>query len=513
MNSPRNTIPTTDELRKSYDDLPYTNRAKPFTHISRIGAIGKLRGLSPAAPPACSVLELGCADGENLFPMAIDFPKSKFMGIDLSPVQIETGIANAARLSISNVKLQTANILELTTNDLGKYDFIIAHGVFSWVPSNVQEKILTICRDHLTDNGLAYISYNTYPGWLAKQAHLEMFRYHTRQIDDPRGKAESVVDFLQVLPTLQDSPGDPPTILLQRLRHELENMEDPLTYLAHEYLVDADCPFYFTEFLDRAREFDLQYVDDAYPGSTSLGRLPFAAAKWVSQNISDFYEQQQYVDFMCNVSFRRSLLCRSDLSIQRGISFNALSSLFVNAICRRVETDGDEPKFKTDPGRIFSIENPDLRRLLECLVDARPASVSMSHLRQILGSDIEDDEVAAIFNSLLDNAVIEFISHPFSCIRAANERPRATRLVRQQVNQGIVTSAAHRPVQIADVFHQQLLPLLDGTKTASDLVSLIRKRLTPEEDISDGQWKELVVSHLENLAELGLIATPEKSQP
>ena len=51
--------------------------------------MGKLFGLNTAAPTQCRVLELGCAAGLNLIAMAALLPESTFVGIDLSPVQIE----------------------------------------------------------------------------------------------------------------------------------------------------------------------------------------------------------------------------------------------------------------------------------------------------------------------------------------------------------------------------------------------------------------------------------------
>ena len=139
---------TINDLRKSYDEVPYPSHAKPFSHIKMLGAIAELYGLNPASPASCRVLELGCSDGGNLVPMAFEFPSSRFVGIDLSSVQVLSGRAVADDLKLINLELRVANILNLGCDDLQEYDYIIVHGVFSWVPPNVQDKILAICRDH-----------------------------------------------------------------------------------------------------------------------------------------------------------------------------------------------------------------------------------------------------------------------------------------------------------------------------------------------------------------------------
>ena len=81
----------------------------------------------------CRVLELGCASGGNLIPMAMDFPDSEFLGIDLSARQIEAGKVHLANLKPRNIELRAASIMDVDAG-YGQFDYIICHGVFSWVP-------------------------------------------------------------------------------------------------------------------------------------------------------------------------------------------------------------------------------------------------------------------------------------------------------------------------------------------------------------------------------------------
>ena len=192
-------VPSSAALRKSYDTVPYRNLPKPFTHISRISAIAAWRGLTPAPPRSCRVLELGCADGGNLLPMAADYPGSQFVGIDLSPVQVDMGRQAIRDLSLDNFELRTGDILDLGADDLERFDYIIVDGVFSWVPSAVQERILAICRDHLEETGIAFVSYNTYPGWHMMGMLREMMLYHIRDTADPTARMAQARELLAFL--------------------------------------------------------------------------------------------------------------------------------------------------------------------------------------------------------------------------------------------------------------------------------------------------------------------------
>ena len=123
------------------------------------------------------MLELGCADGGNLIPMAELLPQSQFIGIDGSTVQITEGRKVVKEFALKNIRLQAMDILEVNLS-LGHFDYIICHGVFSWVPVDTQERIFTLCQNHLAPQGVAYISYNTYPGWHMRGMIRDMMLYH-----------------------------------------------------------------------------------------------------------------------------------------------------------------------------------------------------------------------------------------------------------------------------------------------------------------------------------------------
>jgi cyclopropane fatty-acyl-phospholipid synthase-like methyltransferase len=148
----------------SYDKVPYESEPFVQTHPDRLATLGRLFGLSPVPITQCRVLELGCAGGGNLIPMACQLPQSRFVGVDFSKRQVEMGRKVIQVLSLSNIRIGLANIMDVDQT-WGVFDYIICHGVYSWVADDVQEKILSIAKENLAENGIAYVSYNTYPGW------------------------------------------------------------------------------------------------------------------------------------------------------------------------------------------------------------------------------------------------------------------------------------------------------------------------------------------------------------
>jgi cyclopropane fatty-acyl-phospholipid synthase-like methyltransferase len=134
-----------------------------------LAAIAHLFGLEVADVSTARVLEIGCAAGGSLIPFAAAHPAACVVGIDLSQVQVDHGRARALALDIDNLELLASDIARIELDALGQFDFVIAHGVYSWVPPEVQEALLSALRRSLAPEGVAYMSYNVYPGWKAKE--------------------------------------------------------------------------------------------------------------------------------------------------------------------------------------------------------------------------------------------------------------------------------------------------------------------------------------------------------
>ncbi len=233
---------------EEYDALPFYGDAVPHAHAAFLETLAHMRGLQPAPAARARVLELGCGVGSNLLPMAERYPEARFLGIDLSGRQIEMAQSLAQECSLGNAQFRQADILKLG-GELGEFDYIFTHGVYSWVDAAVRDKLLAICREHLAEQGIAYVGYKTYPAWHQFEMIRELMLYGSRNAASRAEKiarARGALAALQAL-LLSDEQKNQRTIAEINLLNQL-----PDGYLWHEYLEAISHPVYFHQFLAHA---------------------------------------------------------------------------------------------------------------------------------------------------------------------------------------------------------------------------------------------------------------------
>jgi SAM-dependent methyltransferase len=199
----------------SYDEVPYESHPFPESHPERLATIASLFSLKPPPIDRCRVLELGCASEGNLIPMAFNLPGSSFVRVELSTRQAAQGRQAIRELALGNVEIRQADILDID-GSWGQFDYVIAHGVFSWVPRPVQDKILQVCSANLADNGVAYVSYNTYPGWHMYGMLRDMMLYHAGRFEQPARKVAEARGLLDFLDRWAPEGNDPYGLLLKK---------------------------------------------------------------------------------------------------------------------------------------------------------------------------------------------------------------------------------------------------------------------------------------------------------
>ena len=232
----------------SYDDVPYPSYTHPQTHPDRLATIGTLMGMKPVLITQCRVLELGCGDGGNLVPMAFGLPRSEFIGVDLAERPVQTGRGMIADLGLRNVRLESISLMEITP-DWGHFDYIIAHGIYSWVQLEVRHKLLQICHENLAPHGIAYVSYNTYPGNHLRNMVREMMLFHVQGTQEPQEKVRQALALARFLAESQSDPD----LYRRFLREELEDILDHQEgQLYHDELAPINVSEYFHEFVAHA---------------------------------------------------------------------------------------------------------------------------------------------------------------------------------------------------------------------------------------------------------------------
>jgi methyltransferase-like protein/SAM-dependent methyltransferase len=359
----------------SYDAFPYLVQAFPQTHPVRLGAVASLNGIAAPACDNARILELGCAAGGNLIPMAEAMPNSRFVGVDLSSRQINDGRAVVEELKLGNIELLHKDILDITP-ELGTFDYIICHGVYSWVPPKVADKILEICRENLSADGVAYVSYNIHPGWRLRGVVRDIMCYHTRKIDEP---VRRITEARKLLNSLADIIPTEHTygLLLATEARALRSVPD--SQVIHDQLEDQNLPCYFHEFVAQAEAHELNYVCDAEPRLILAADMP-ANLRALLPPMTEYLEREQYTDFIRGASFRRSLLCHARQTPNRTWTAAGMQGMYLTSGLRPATPKGDS--FLGLKGMRVSVSSPLANRLLLELTQLAPQRMKFEDLVQ-----------------------------------------------------------------------------------------------------------------------------------
>jgi methyltransferase-like protein/2-polyprenyl-3-methyl-5-hydroxy-6-metoxy-1,4-benzoquinol methylase len=471
-------------MRAAYDAAPYESRPFPASHIDHLAAIARFHGLSPAAVDRCRVLELGCASGGNLIPMADRFPASTFLGVDLSPVQTASGQHAIDGVGLTNVTLQARSITELGAAD-GEFDYIICHGVYSWVPAAVQDAVLRVCGECLAPHGVAYISYNAYPGWNARMTLRQLMLLNDDRSLAAPARIARARNYVERLGARVARGADAYTVSFQR---ELEFLRlVPDSVLLHEQLEDFNEPLLLSEFVRRAHAHGLAYLTDASPEKNSWANPDEPG----DRPRAEVVRQEQEVDFIIGRTFRRSLLCRGGVPIDLTKRAEIAADLYVGL--RGDETDPNSDADESAPGvRVFrspegarvGTSSPFLLAMFDELMSASPRVVHFRDLvdgiRRRLDGAALDDDVAALPTTLLrmvQVGMLGFVSAPGDLTTRVSDRPSASALARWEASQRLpVTNRLHLVENLPPI-GLFLLSYLDGTRDRDQLVGEVQRAL------------------------------------
>jgi methyltransferase-like protein/predicted O-methyltransferase YrrM len=433
------------------------------------------------------VLELGCASGDNLIPMAVELPNARFVGIDLSERQVEQGRQMVATLGLANIDLRHEDIANVDAS-WGKFDYILSHGIYSWVPAPIREKLLAICRENLAPNGVAFVSYNTLPGWHMRGMIRDMMVYHSSQFEGATQKvrqARALIDFLA-----QSTPTTTPYGMT--LKQELDSItKEPDAYLFHDHLEEVNDPFYFHQFADAARRHDLQYLAEADFGDMLLSKFPPKVAETLSRIALDVIRMEQYMDFVRNRLFRQTLLVHSGAPIWRKINGGMLKGLLATTAVKPVSaapvlTEGASEGFKSPTDFTYTITDALTKAALTLLSQHRPLCMPFEELAAKCHASVaaaaggrkegplSEEELRLFGERILSGYAVRAIdlrvAHP-RLTATVSARPVASPVARLQAERGpAVTNLRHEPLQLNEL-QRRILPLLDGTRDAEAIVA------------------------------------------
>ena len=314
----------------AYDEVPYTGHPYADSHPERLATMATLFGMTPAPVERCRVLEIACGDAANLIPMAYALPGSTFIGFDLAAQPIEIGQRMVARLGLANIALAQRDLADFPA-DAGTFDYIIAHGLYSWIPADARDRLLALIARHLAPRGVAFVSYNVYPGCYIRRMVWEMLRFHTDQLGTPAeriAEAQALARLLAEGRTVQDQ-------YTALMKAELERFTArDAGFLFHDDLAEVNEPVYFHEFIAHAGRHRLQFLCEAELVAMAYGGLTPEAKRVL--DALDPLAREQYLDFAKCRRFRQTLLCHEEVAIERRLGPEKLPAFRLSAR-RRVQ--------------------------------------------------------------------------------------------------------------------------------------------------------------------------------
>jgi methyltransferase-like protein len=343
---------------------------------------------------------------------------------------------------------------------------------------------------------VAFVSYNTYPGWHLRGMVREMMLYHVSTFDDPQSRIDQSQAFLDFLVRFVPAAEGPYATFLANEMERLRNR--PRTNLFHEHLESTNLPLYFHEFMERAAATGLQYLgDDNLPSSWST-RVPPDAARLLAGLGSDFVRREQYLDFLQGSAFRRTLLCRAGAKLNAAPDPDVLRRGYLSACLTPATPMADLHhseivEFKTPEGPSVDLGDPMMKAAAIALGESWPQACSFDDVLRLAArklstngdaeAHVSPEARTALLQGLLRcvaAGLVELRLTPDQFIARVSETPRTTRFARRRAELGLpVTNAVHASVALNEI-HRHVLRRLDGRHDLTALVAAL------EDDVRQG---------------------------
>jgi methyltransferase-like protein/protein-L-isoaspartate O-methyltransferase len=480
-----------DQLRADYDTTPYTSNSFPQSAPGLLAAIACLFGLEAPEVATARVLEIGCAGGGNLIPFAAAHPQARVVGIDLSQVQIDQGRMRAQKLGLDNLELLAGDIARLDLEALGQFDFVIAHGVYSWVPPEVQEVLLSAFRRLLAPEGVAYVSYNVYPGWKTKEILRDAMLLASGGSTTPDEKvrnARSMVDFLEEVSSADSALA---RMIAESKAHALGFAD---SYLLHDELETFNSPCYFYEMLGRASAHGLAFLAEAHPEAMVPANYGPKVADYLLEKCGGVQVLvEQYLDFVADRTFRETLLVHAERAQQirylpdqtRFRRFHIAA--WAPPVDGQTRLDHSRQEFEQSDGATLFTNDPGIKAALDALSARWPWTLSRQelvdavHARLVSAGLTPSDNIPDLVDNLMGVLILQgqarYRLHPVSpepvpTPLRLNETARRMVELTGGDSEASTFNLWHE-TQVLSPLDRHLLPLLDGTRDRNALLDAL----------------------------------------
>ncbi len=462
---------------------PYSTFAQPELHPSRIAAVAAVKGVVAVSPSCCRYLELGCGDGGNLVPLAELLPHSSFVGVDHSSSALQVATTRAHSLGLKNISFIEADLAQYEVQR-GEFDYVVCHGVYSWVAPELQSRILQTISDGVSEKGLGYVSYNVLPGWRQRGVLRDIMLFgaglgavHTDGLSPAEGRLKAGAQFLTFVSELRQDSSDLYGAYLKEAIGRLKHADIP--YLVHEYLGEYNTPCLFTELCAQAGRVGLHYVGEARPAMMFTEDLGERIDSFVTRlGVSDT-EREQALDFCRNRMFRETILYKGKMVRSATCQVESLyvASEYVPSVPWSEMPQGFElPLQNCVTGREVAVEGHDLGLVMSAIGERPSRGYSIDEVASLSGLSKESASTAC--STLMKQGIVDlwYEAPPVSSAFTSADRPQVSgfaRLQLQDVNNGegaSVTTGAHRTLPL-DADELTLINLCDGTRSIDEVIA------------------------------------------
>jgi SAM-dependent methyltransferase len=505
----------------AYDAFEYPTVPMRQCHPDRLYVVGRLFGLTPQRIETCRGLDVGCGTGTHLIAAGLALPDARFVGLDLSGEAIRQGQVLAAEAGVTNVELRQADLMDFRP-ERGSFDYLTAHGFYSWVPAPVRDRLLAVAAEALTANGLGYVSYNAYPGCHIRQMFWGMMRFHIPDGAGPGEKVEQVRTLAEFLVAGQaEQSDDVPARIIRKETDRLITRAHPGS-IYHDDLAPINDPVYVSDFAGDLSRHGLRFVAEADVFTMHEGAFPPGVAAVLEQmREKDLVLKEQYIDFLLLRRFRQSVFARAASRAATAPQPAVVAEFAIGLTDRLIpeHTDlslGKPLTFRSSGERgTMTVDHPLAKAALLELVGQWPGRIWIAELvgraADRVGMKVGETHRAGLARALLAahlNGPVEFFCHVPRAAAVPGTRPVASPLARAQARRGNkVATLFHTTIDLESEVNRRLLMLLDGSRDRAALAVELRAQ---DADLPAGpELDGRIETMLNRLAELGLLVGGE----
>jgi len=473
----------------TYDENPYPSFFHPSTNPARIGAVVKAMGLVPPPTANARILDVGCGDGLNAMTIGMAFPGASVEAFDLSTVQIARGLALCEGAGIRNVTLSACGLSDFPDHG-SRYDYIIAHGLYSWISEPVAGDLLALIRERLAPGGIAILSHDTPPLGAMKASLIEFLRAYTDGITEPKQRLREARIGLAKL--MQAQAAESPYLNFLQMIQSIYGWSDD-AFVSHDLLSEDYRCVSPEQLQHECATVGLMLLGDCQMSSVFEDAANPLWRDVVEQMGPSAVKRAIAADHLGGRMFRTSIIAHSDHPPAIDRQGSRLSGLYFSSNAGAdIETDtesGTQRVTYTGENRSkLTAHEPVIIQIIEALRDAFPSELTLDEVAAHL--DIPINLVEAGLKRALVASVVTAFSEPLSKVSRAPERPKISELSRHLalLDYEDIPTRRLEIATLSDEGARWLVSKMDGFHTAQDLCAMMsayRKEPIALERIND----------------------------